>query len=284
MRTNIKILLVALMAMVSMNGWADVTDVTWPEGTYYFEFVGFNSTSNQKVFQFNVCDRVTNNGYSENIIQLADGIGTCNNDLNRGAYNYYYTTSDVVPMDVIVLSIGGFTIPDDQDCLKVPVGETKTSTKWDIFKYKKYKDVGTPTEFSTGVYYLKIIRGDAEGNYSVVWQTSGSLPACANAGHTVTFAANNGSLGSITTAKQGEGGSATDITSGSTLIKEETTVRLVASPTGTNVFIGWKNSSDEYVSYDADYTFSMPDDNVSLTAVFEVKRQVDGCANCFTVE
>lgn len=281
MRTNIKILLVALMAMVGVSGWA--VDVTWPAGIYYIEFVGFNSTSEQKVFGFNIFNNLENyHIQSGSVVQLYSE-GTCNTNVTRDNYRYFHNTTSSVPMDVIAIDLSSnVSINSTDDCLKLGVGES-SATAWDTFNWKKYTDVGTPIAFSTGVYYLKITWNNAS-SYSVAWQTSGSLPACANAGHTVTFAANNGSLGSITTAKQGESGSATDISSGSSLIKENTTVRLVASPTGTNVFIGWKNSSDEYVSYDADYTFSMPDDNVSLTAVFEVKRQVDGCANCFTVE
>ena len=282
MKTNIKLFLIAALAMISIHGWG-ADETTYPVGIYYFEFIGFNSTSNQKVFGFNMFNNLTNyHEQSGDVVQLYSE-GTCNANVTRDRHDYYHNKTSGVPMDVVAIDLSSpVSIQSDNDCLKLGVGES-SATAWGTFNWKKYTDVGTPIAFSTGVYYLKITR-TGDGTYTVAWQTSGSLPACANAGHTVTFAANNGSLGSITTAKQGESGSATDITSGSTLIKEDTNVRLVATPTGTNVFVGWKNSSDEYVSYDADYSFSMPDENVSLTAVFEAKRQVDGCANCFTVE
>lgn len=284
MRTNIKIFLVALMAMVSMNGWADVTYVTWPAGIYYIEFVGFHNQSEQKVFEFNIFNDITKDSrpYDGTEITLY-GTGTCNSNVERNRFDYYKNITSKVDIEVVALSLSkNITMPGSCQCLKLGVG-SESASDWKTFDWIDYATVNPPSAFSSGVYYLKITWINAS-SYSVAWQTSGSLPACANAGHTVTFAANNGSLGSITTAKQGESGSATDISSGSTLITEGTTVRVVATASGSNVFVGWKNSSDEYVSYDADYTFSMPDDNVSLTAVFEVKRQVDGCANCFTVE
>lgn len=281
MRTNIKIFLVALMAMVGSNVWATNYN-TWPAGTYYFGFSGFNETSDQKVFGAYLFG--TSYDY-QSYITLKDG-AACNDNVTQNTYQEYQS-SDGTYIEAIVIELTNpVSIGDDLVFVQLGIGANSGSKNWTTFGWKRPNELSintTPSSFSKGVYYLKITRESAS-TYSAAWQTSGSLPACANAGHTVTFAANNGSLGSITTAKQGASGSATDIFSGSTLIEEETTVRLVASPTGTNVFIGWKNSSDEYVSYDADYSFPMPDENVSLTAVFEVKRQVDGCANCFTVE
>lgn len=278
MKTNIKLFLIAALAMMSVHGWG-ADETTYPAGIYYFEFIGFNSTSDQKVFGFNMFNNLTNyHSQSGDVVQLYSE-GTCNANVNRNSFNYFSNKTSGVPMDVVAIDLSSpVSIQSDNACLKLGVGAS-SATAWGTFNWKKYSDVGTPEALSTGVYYLKITRTGAS-SYSVAWQTSGSLPACAATDHTLTFNSSDDDKGSVTGTVAGDAES-----SPVSSVAEGAEIVLTATPSSSAyLFTCWK-VGDDIVSYDNPYTFDMPDADITVTAEFEDNRKSSGgCGNCFTVE
>lgn len=94
-------------------------------------------------------------------------------------------------------------------------------------------------------------------------------------GHTLTFNKTGSGSVSATVDNSPE-------TSPVSSVEEGTTIVLTATPS-SSVFTCWK-VGDDIVSYDNPYTRTMPDEDLTVTAVFEADRKIDGCANCFKYE
>jgi uncharacterized repeat protein (TIGR01451 family)/uncharacterized repeat protein (TIGR02543 family)/LPXTG-motif cell wall-anchored protein len=60
-------------------------------------------------------------------------------------------------------------------------------------------------------------------------------------------------------------------TTGDGTYEEGDEVTVTASPNSGYVFINWTNESDDVVSTNSEYTFTMPDEDVELTANFEIE-------------
>ena len=260
MKTNIKTLLFAAALMLSSSMWGDVT---MPDGTYYFDLSAL--TGSNQAWEI----EVFNNINSESYISF-NSLASCNSGVSQGSNaKIYQNTSTGFNQLVLTISTsfskgGGF--------LHVRVGPSNGSTDW-----KGWWDYTAPTAIGgKKVYVCKVT------TTGYTWGTTeGDIPSCSGAVASdpiLTFAP--GTNGTISTATAGG-----EAVSSGAEVSSGTIVNLVATPNTGYAFYGWSDGA-EIVSSSANYAFTMPSSNVTLTALFYVEStdpSIIGCDGCFRV-
>lgn len=261
MKTNIKTLLFAAALMLSGNAWADVD---MPDGTYYFDF---SDLGTDKVFEVQVFNNIDNVNY----ITFSSG-DACNSSVSQRSNDHHIyenTSSGFIYLKLGITTAfskgGGF--------IRFRYGTANGSTTES--NWMNYK---SPTDIGEKVYVCKVTTTD------YTWgTTTGDIPSCSGAVASdpiLTFTA--GANGRITTATAG----GVEVSSGDEDgVAAGTIVNLVATPNTGYAFYGWSDGA-EIVSSSANYAFTMPSSNVTLTALFYVEStdpSIIGCDGCFRV-
>lgn len=258
-------LLAAAIFCCAQTAWAD--QITMPAGTYYFDFIEIDGT----VTQFQVFNNATSQGKQVNQdgtvnestnFQASDVEFDSSEPLNTGITQDSWTIYRKSGMTYLVLTLKhGIYIPQ-QNCMQYQTDNNSWHGWW------QYPT--SVTELGTRQYYCKLT------STGPVWQTSGVLPSTTPR---VYFSAgDHGSVGTHTA-----GGA--NISTGAA-VEEGTAVNLVATPETGYAFFGWRDANGSIVSTAANYVFSMPSTNISLTAVFHTESTdpvVDGCDGCFLI-
>lgn len=259
-------LLAAAIFCCAQTAWAD--QITMPAGTYYFDFTEIVGT----VTQFQLFNNATSEGKQVNYdgtrnesvnFQTSDVTFDSSEPLNTGVTqltwdNYQKNTG----LTYLVLTLEhGIYIPQ-QNCMQY---QTDNSSWHGWWQYP-----ASVTDLGTHQYYCKLT------STGPVWQTSGALPSTTP--RVYFFAGDHGSVGTHTA-----GGD--NIITGAA-VEEGTAVNLVATPETGYAFFGWRDANGSIVSTAANYVFSMPSTNVSLTAVFYTESTdpvIEDCDGCFLI-
>ncbi len=171
----------------------------------------------------------------------------------RWLYSVYTVTSDIDLYAVFAKNSYTITIKED----KFGFGD-----KFYTLKYKDAYDFSSA--YTKDGYTFSLLDGDgASYPLSGIYEKAMDLTLNVKwegLSHVLTLASNDTSKGS---------GS---INKGVTRYNEEITV--TASPTAGNVFYGWYKG-DELLTYESKYTFTMPNDDLTLTAKFVTQEEYD---------
>lgn len=260
MKTNIKTLLFAAALMLSSSMWGDVT---MPDGTYYFDLSAL--TGSNQAWEIEVFNNINSISYIS-----FNSLASCNSGVSQGSNAKIYQNTST-GFNQLVLTIST-SFSKGGNFLHVRVGPSNGSTDW-----KGWWDYTAPTAIGgKKVYVCKVTTTGYK------WGTTeGDIPSCSGAVASdpiLTFAP--GTNGTITTATAG--GKA--VSSGAE-VSAGTIVNLVATPDTGYAFYGWSDGA-EIVSSSANYAFTMPSSNVTLTALFYVEStdpSISGCSGCFKV-
>lgn len=262
MLKKLYITLLALTAFLyTQNLWADTR---FPNGTYIFDFHNFNCTE-VNLFQ---PDAVTDNVSFDSSHPL--NAGTVNN-----TRSHYYRSDGASYIQYLVITFNcrcneNYTNASGNDqFIQVMINSTWTpSGRWTEFGTHTL----SPVEGTTDTYLCVV---NSDGTFA--WSTDATLIPSTTP--RVYFSAgDHGSVGTHTA-----GGA--NISTGAA-VEEGTAVNLVATPETGYAFFGWRDANGSIVSTAANYVFSMPSTNISLTAVFHTESTdpvVDGCDGCFLI-
>lgn len=263
MKTKIKILLVALMAMMVSNVWADGT--TLPAGTYIFDIRVDNCTG---------FELFGDRGHKTKLGTF-NGSLDCNSTLSTsgdGKSSFYKSTGYI---STILVSLES----------QIEASASSSFYQYQISKGSWYPSgwakfgTHTVTEVATKdakKVFLCIIKSDG----TMEWSTDiDEAPDCVGLVSNPTLSYSETGEGKVSATAAGVAKA-----SGSE-VAANTAIVLTATPS-SGVFVGWTddNNSDAFVSLDNPLSIPMPAQNVSYTAHFEADRTIDGCADCFKLQ
>lgn len=239
-------------------------DTQFPNGTYIFDFHNFNCTEVNLFQPTAVTDNVSFDS---------------SHPLNAGTVNdprtHYYRSDGASYIQYLVLRFNrvgdiAYTNASENDqFIQVMINSTWTpSGSWTKFGTHTLSPVTGTTDT-----YLCVVGSD--GTFS--WSTDASLLP-STIPRVYFSAGDHGSVGTHTA-----GGN--NISTGAA-VEEGTAVNLVATPETGYAFFGWRDANGSIVSTAANYVFSMPSTNVSLTAVFYTESTdpvIEDCDGCFLI-
>lgn len=258
MKKNLKTWLFIAALVMSNGAWADVT---MPAGTYYFDLSAL--TGDNQAWEIEVFNN------SESYISF-NSLASCNSGVSQGSNAKIYQNTST-GFNQLVLTIST-SFSKGGNFLQVRVGPSNGSTSW-----KGWFEYSAPTAIGgEAVYVCKVT------TTGYTWgTTAGDIPSCSGAAASdpiLTFAPSTN--GTITTATAGG-----EAVSSGAEVSAGTIVNLVATPDTGYAFYGWSDGA-EIVSSSANYAFTMPSSNVTLTALFYVEStdpSIIGCDGCFRV-
>ncbi len=171
----------------------------------------------------------------------------------RWLYSVYTVTSDIDLYAVFAKNSYTITIKESKFGLGDKFYTLKYKDKYDFSSaYAKDGYSFSLLDEEGSTYPLSGVYGDAKDMVlNVKWE---------GLSHILTLASNDISMGSG------------NISKGVTRYNEEITV--TASPTDGNAFYGWYKG-DELLTYESKYTFTMPNDDLTLTAKFVTQEEYD---------